>query len=47
MKIILVNRFFYLDILATSQMVSDLAFQLAKSGEKVHIVTSRLRPRDS
>ena len=45
-RVILVNRFFHPDISATSQMVSDLAFQLAQSGEDVHIVTSRLRYDD-
>lgn len=43
MKVIFVNRFFYPDHSATSQMLSDLAFALALEGEAVHIVTSRLR----
>jgi colanic acid biosynthesis glycosyl transferase WcaI len=40
-KVILVNRFFYPDISATSQMVADLAFHLAEA-HSVHVVTSRL-----
>jgi colanic acid biosynthesis glycosyl transferase WcaI len=46
MKIVFVNRFFFPDISATSQMVSDLAFQLAAGGAEVYIVTSRLRYDD-
>ena len=46
MRVVFVNRFFYPDISATSQMVSDLAFQLAAGGAEVHIVTSRLRYDD-
>ena len=46
-RIIFVNRFFYPDISATSQILSDLAFQLAAGGEQIHIVTSRLRYDDS
>lgn len=45
MKIVFVNRFFFPDISATSQMLSDLAFQLA-TDNVVHIVTSRLRYDD-
>ncbi len=41
MKIVFVNRFFYPDTSATSQMLSDLAFHLAEHHE-VHVVTSRL-----
>jgi colanic acid biosynthesis glycosyl transferase WcaI len=41
-KIVFVNRFFYPDTSATSQMLSDLAFHLAEHHE-VHVVTSRLR----
>ena len=36
-----VNRFFFPDHSATSQLLSDLAFQLAKTGLSVHIITSR------
>lgn len=46
MQIIFVNRFFYPDHSATSQMLSDLAFALAKRGKKIVIITSRLRYDD-
>lgn len=39
MRIVFFNRFFYPDISATSQMLSDLAFHLAERVE-VHVVTS-------
>lgn len=39
MRIIFFNRFFYPDISATSQMLTDLAFHLARNAE-VHVVTS-------
>lgn len=42
MKIVFVNRFFYPDLSATSQMLSDAAFYLATRNHEVHIVTSRL-----
>ena len=42
MKIIFLNRFFYPDHSATSQMLSDLAFELAGKGHNVQIITSRL-----
>jgi glycosyltransferase involved in cell wall biosynthesis len=41
MQIIFVNRYFYPDHSATSQMLSDLTFALAKSGHKIAVVTSR------
>src|SRR5713101_3363648 len=41
MKIVFVNRFFYPDQSATSQLLTDLAFHLAKTGVAVHVVTSR------
>jgi colanic acid biosynthesis glycosyl transferase WcaI len=41
MRIIFVNRYFYPDHSATSQMLSDLAFALAKSGNKFSVITSR------
>jgi len=47
MKLIFVNRFFYPDHSATSQMLSDLAFGLAERGHKVAIITSRLRYDDA
>jgi hypothetical protein len=40
--VIFVNRFFSPDTSATSQMLSDLALDLARDHE-VHVVTSRLR----
>jgi glycosyltransferase involved in cell wall biosynthesis len=43
MQLIFVNRFFYPDHSATSQLLSDLAFGLAKRGETVTVITSRLR----
>ena len=43
MQIIFINRFFYPDHSATSQMLSDLAFALAGRGRKIVIITSRLR----
>ncbi|MFN0219984.1 MAG: glycosyltransferase family 4 protein [Hyphomicrobium sp.] len=39
--IIFVNRYFYPDTSATSQMLSDLAFALAASGRSISIITSR------
>lgn len=42
-KIIFINRYFYPDLSATSQMVSDLAFHLAERGARVWVVTSRQR----
>jgi colanic acid biosynthesis glycosyl transferase WcaI len=41
MKVVFVNRFFYPDQSATSQILTDLAFHLAKTGSSVHVVTSR------
>lgn len=43
MKLIFINRFFYPDYSATSQMLSDLAFFFSGEGHSVHVVTSRLR----
>jgi glycosyltransferase involved in cell wall biosynthesis len=40
-RLIFVNRFFFPDHSATSQILSDLAFHLAEAGRDVHIVTSR------
>jgi glycosyltransferase involved in cell wall biosynthesis len=39
-RVIFLNRFFYPDHSATSQIVSDLAFHLAASGMDVHVITS-------
>ena len=43
MKIIFINRFFYPDESATSQILSDLAFHLSDQNHDVHIITSRQR----
>lgn len=42
-KLIFINRYFYPDHSATSQILSDLAFDLAKNpdNQSIHIVTSR------
>src|SRR5579863_398040 len=40
-RLIFVNRFFFPDHSATSQILSDLAFHLAGAGHEVHVVTSR------
>jgi len=40
-RLIFVNRYFYPDQSATSQVLSDLAFDLAARGRDVHVVTSR------
>jgi len=45
-KVVFVNRFFYPDHSATSQILSDLAFFLAERGYPVHVVTSRQRYGD-
>ena len=41
MKNVFVNRFFFPDHSATSQLLTGLAFHLAKTGASVHVVTSR------
>jgi colanic acid biosynthesis glycosyl transferase WcaI len=41
-RIIFINRFFYPDHSATSQMLTDLAFALADRGHRITVVTSRL-----
>lgn len=46
MRIHFINRFFYPDHSATSQILSDLAFHLAARGETVHVITSRLSYED-
>lgn len=43
MKHIFINRFFFPDHSATSQILTELASELAQDGQEVHIVTSRLR----
>src|SRR5437763_11111934 len=47
LKVIFVNRYFYPDHSATSQMVSDLAFHLASRGREVGVITSRQRYDDA
>lgn len=39
-RLIFVNRYFFPDHSATSQILSDLAFHLAATGREVHVVTS-------
>lgn len=45
-EVVFVNRYFYPDHSATSQMLSDLAFALADVGHDVTVITSRLRYDD-
>jgi colanic acid biosynthesis glycosyl transferase WcaI len=40
-RLIFINRFFFPDHSATSQILSDLAFHLAGTGRDVHVLTSR------
>src|SRR5437016_2298916 len=40
-RAIFLNRFFFPDHSATSQMVSSLAFHLAESEREVHVITSQ------
>jgi colanic acid biosynthesis glycosyl transferase WcaI len=42
-RVIFINRFFFPDHSATSQMLSDLAFELARRSMTVEIITSRQR----
>lgn len=42
-RVIFLNRFFFPDHSATSQLLGDLAFDLARRGRAVHVVTSRQR----
>jgi colanic acid biosynthesis glycosyl transferase WcaI len=39
-RVVFVNRFFFPDHSATSQILSDLAFHLAGTGREVHVLTS-------
>lgn len=43
MKLIFLNRFFFPDHSATSQILTDLAFDLARDQHEVHVITSRQR----
>lgn len=45
-RLIFINRFFFPDHSATSQILSGLAFHLASSGRDVHVITSRQRYDD-
>ena len=47
MRIIFLNRYFFPDHSATSQMLSELAFYLAESGHSVAVITSRQRYDDA
>jgi colanic acid biosynthesis glycosyl transferase WcaI len=40
-RVVFINRFFFPDHSATSQMLGDLTFHLASGGIDVHVVTSR------
>ena len=42
MRIHFINRFFFPDHSATSQILTDLAFHLAQKGDTVSVITSRL-----
>lgn len=46
MRVIFLNRYFYPDHSATSQMLSELAFALAAQGYDIHVITSRQRYDD-
>lgn len=45
-RLIFLNRFFFPDHSATSQILSDLAFHLASRGREVHVVTSQQKYDD-
>src|SRR5262245_17919056 len=40
-RLFFINRYFFPDHSATSQILSQLAFRLAESGHNVHVITSR------
>jgi hypothetical protein len=46
-RVIFVNRYFFPDHSATSQILSDLTFHLAAIGHDVHVITSRQLYDDS
>ncbi|MEA2988542.1 MAG: colanic acid biosynthesis glycosyl transferase WcaI [Alphaproteobacteria bacterium] len=46
-RIIFLNRYFFPDHSATSQILSDLAFHLASRGHDVHVITSQQRYDDA
>jgi glycosyltransferase involved in cell wall biosynthesis len=45
-RLIFLNRYFFPDHSASSQILSDLAFYLAKIGKDVHVITSQQRYDD-
>ncbi len=45
-RVVFVNRYFFPDESATSQLLSDLAFALAEQGYSISVVTSRQRVDD-
>lgn len=47
MKVIFVNRYFFPDQSATSQLLSDLAFRLGGGAYAVNVITSRQRYDDA
>ena len=40
-RLIVLNRYFFPDLSATSQLLSDLMFHLSASAVDVHVITSR------
>jgi colanic acid biosynthesis glycosyl transferase WcaI len=46
-RIIFLNRFFFPDHSATSQILSDLSFHLAQTGHDVVVITTQQRYVDS
>jgi colanic acid biosynthesis glycosyl transferase WcaI len=40
-RVVFVNRYFFPDLSATSQLLSDVAFHLAETGHEVHVLTSQ------
>jgi glycosyltransferase involved in cell wall biosynthesis len=46
-KVVFANRYFYPDESATSQLLTDLAFALVRSGIEVHVFCSRQRYGDA
>lgn len=46
-RVIFINRYFYPDHSATSELLSDLAFGLSRRGFDVAVITSRLRYDDT
>jgi glycosyltransferase involved in cell wall biosynthesis len=46
-QVVFVNRYFYPDLSATSQILTDLAFHLAQTGTQVTVITGRRRYTDA